>query len=184
MKLREIEITAYVYLTMVLIAFLLSAGLAHCNDTTVQVISMYIKSKNHTITVATRHRIAESIVEVATISGIPYEVITAIMRAESSYDPNAIGPMGEIGLMQIYDSECAGIPYKRELLFDIKYNINAGVCKLVEKLVLSDGDIMEAIRRYNGSGPGALKFQKRVQSYILDIIRFRVAMNGLVGSRG
>jgi hypothetical protein len=178
-KLSDIRTATYVFLTIIVTMFIITSGIAHCTspETDQQIVSLYIKHHNTQISPESRIRISRHIVYTAETTGIPYEIITAIMRAESCYDPNAVGPMGEIGLMQVYDTKCAGFVFKPGRLFEIEYNITAGVCILLEKLVLSKGNILEAVRRYNGSGPGARAFQAKVCGYILDIMRFRVASN-------
>lgn len=175
-ELRNLVIGFLVGLTLVA---MLSTGLAHCQEisqqTTQEIICMYIKHKNPGLNTATGWLIATEIASQTRVAGIPYEIITAIMCVESCYDPCAVGPKGEIGLMQIYTMTCDGVKISAPMLHVVWYNIAAGICLFTEKLVQADGDMMEAIKRYNGSGPKADKFRTKVCSVVLDIFRFRVA---------
>lgn len=177
--LDDLRIAAAATVVVFVLLIAMSAGLAHCTDvstnTKVELISMYVKHKNPKLPQDMCDYIAFEIVHQAYLAGIPYEIVAAIMCVESNYNPGAIGPMGEIGLMQIYTMECNGVALEKTLLYVIEYNIAAGICILLDKLEMADGDIIDAIRRYNGSGPGAEKFKNKVCRVILDIFRFRVA---------
>lgn len=198
MDLDDLRISICVIVIMFVLLITMSAGLAHCSDassqTNCELVSMYIKHKNPKLPREIREHIACEVVYQAAGAGLPYETITAIMCIESCYNPSAIGPMGEIGLMQIYTMECGGgiekIMLEKGLLFNIEYNIAAGICILLDKLRAADGDIIQAIGRYNGSGAAADRFRVKVCRVILDIFRFRVANRDrlrrleMLGARG
>lgn len=69
------------------------------------------------------------IVTEALKQGLDPSVALAIADIESNMNPKAVGPKGEIGLMQILP-RYAGVP--RIALFDPKINARIGVMKLIE----------------------------------------------------
>lgn len=184
MNLDDLRIATCVVVMIFILLVAMASGMAHCMDaspqTNCEVVSLYIKYKNPRLPKKVREYIAYEIIHQSINAGISYETITAIMCIESCYDPSAVGPMGELGLMQIYTMECIGggiekIKIEKALLFDIEYNIAAGICILLDKLKAANGDVILAIRKYNGSGPAANQFRDKVCKVILDMLRFRVA---------
>lgn len=180
-ELNDLRIIAGSFIIFLVLFTLLTAGLAHCDEASLKssqvLLSLYIKSKNRFLPDDIRDFIAEQIVIQSDIAGISYEVIAAIACVESHYDPAAVGPCGEIGLMQIYTLECAGYKINKDNLFFIEYNVMCGICILREKLKECNGNLIKAIERYNGSGPGAEEFREKVCLTIVDIFRFRIAQN-------
>jgi hypothetical protein len=166
-------------ITITVLLLLTLCGTAHClgpsQQTSQVVLSLYIKQCNPWLSVQTRTLIASEIITQCNAVNIPYEIIAAIVKIESYYDPNAVGPMGEIGLMQVYTMCCSGVDFNKPSLYDISYNITAGICIFCDKLRIAKGDMFKAIELYNGRGPKARKFRDRVIATILDIFRFRVA---------
>lgn len=175
----SIEKIFYMFIASLVVYILVCAVLAHCfepsKQTDQETLSLYIKKCNPHLDRPTRRLIAEEIVCQSHNAGVPWEVIAAIAKVESYYDPLAIGPLGEIGIMQVYTMECSGLKLDPTLLPDIGYNITAGICIFLEKLRVVDGDFQKAIMLYNGTGPKAVEFRERVYAVIFDIFRFRVA---------
>lgn len=66
----------------------------------------------------------------APIYGIPSNVAVAVAQAESSFNPNAVGSIGEIGLFQIRSEYVK--EYTKKQLFDPEINILVGLKKLKE----------------------------------------------------
>jgi len=173
--LRRLTIMAIAALALLLT---IAVGLAHCDEATLKsqqaLLSLYIKSKNKSLPTDIRTLISQEIVLQSDLAGVPYEIIAAIICVDSWFDPAAIGPCGEIGLMQIYTMECAGVKFDKDRLFYIDYNITAGICIFLDKLKRCNGNLVKAIERYNGSGPGAELYCNKVCRVILDIFRFRI----------
>lgn len=192
MTLDDLRVIAAMFILFLVLFTALTAGLAHCMEATLDgqqaLLTLYIKSKNRALPQDITAEIARQIVVQSSIAGVPYEIIAAIICVDSWFDPAAIGPCGEIGLMQIYTMECAGVKFDRDRLFYIDYNITAGICIFLEKLKQCNGNLVKAIERYNGSGPGAELYCNKVCRVILDIFRFRIAMNntkqGGIGMHG
>lgn len=100
------------------------------------------------------------------------ELIALQMAAESAFNPEAISPKGNKGLMQISDALAEQFnvdPY------DPEGNINVGVLYMSSMLKRYDGDIELALAAYN-AGPGAVdKYAgippyKETQAYIKRIL--------------
>lgn len=179
MRVRILKDVVIIYVTAIVMFIAFSAVMSYCdnNSTNYQcaTISLFIKKKNPKIPKHTREEIAHHIVARSQDANVCAVIIAAIACVESRYDQSAVGPCGEIGIMQIYDNQCMGLDIQKILLSRIDYNIMIGVCKLVEKLIEVDGDMHQAIARYNGAGPGALVYRDKVISVIVELIRFEIA---------
>ena len=97
--------------------------------------------------------------------GVPAEITIAKMEHESFFNPSAIGPLGEYGLLQIYAPAWPQFDTARG--FDIEYNLDFGIQVFAGCLKQANGDIREALRFYNGRGAlpeGMLPYSDRVLS--------------------
>jgi len=111
--------------------------------------------------------------------GVDRNLILAIIKQESNFDPNAVSSAGAKGLMQLMDfnSEAYGVKNP----FDIEENINAGVKHIKSYLDMYDGNIEMALMAYN-AGPGTIarrgvnspsdlyKMPKETQNYVPKIM--------------
>ncbi|GJD97766.1 lytic transglycosylase domain-containing protein [Methylobacterium iners] len=86
----------------------------------------------------------------ATLAGLPAEVAEAVTQIESSYNPAAIGSVGEIGLMQVRPSTAAMLGFRGTIaeLAQPEVNIRYGVRYLAEAWRLSNGDLCRALMKY------------------------------------
>ena len=82
------------------------------------------------------------------------ELVLAVIAVESTFQEDAVSPVGARGLMQIMPrahpkkvKAIGGV----DALFDPKKNIATGVKILYEYLNLSKGNLRQALLRYNGS---------------------------------
>lgn len=85
-------------------------------------------------------------------SGLDARVVAAVIQAESEWDAGAIGPAGEVGLMQIMPQEAGDAfsdrPTTEELL-DPEINLRTGCAILSANLRYFDGDLQKALVAYN-----------------------------------
>jgi soluble lytic murein transglycosylase-like protein len=95
--------------------------------------------------------------------GVPPEITVAKIEHESFFNPDAIGPVGEIGLMQIYPAAWPQFDQARGL--DIEYNTDFGCRVFAGCLKAAKGNVRDALVLYNGRGPlpeGMLPYPDRV----------------------
>jgi hypothetical protein len=84
-------------------------------------------------------------------TGVPAEIIAAMMRVESSGDPNVISPAGARGLMQAMPDQLYLVGFPDSTWHDPASNILAGALLLINRLA-SYGDWNTAIASYFGFG--------------------------------
>jgi soluble lytic murein transglycosylase-like protein len=83
---------------------------------------------------------------------IPPELVLAVIDVESNFDRFAISSASALGLMQIMPfwlDELGETDINR--LFDIEFNVLLGCRILKYYLDMEDGDLIQALARYNGS---------------------------------
>jgi soluble lytic murein transglycosylase-like protein len=88
--------------------------------------------------------------DVAKDVGLPFEMIDAVMRVESNYNPLAAGADGEVGLMQVMPptAKMLGFSGSKQELGDPETNIRLGARYLAEAWRLADKDICTAVMKY------------------------------------
>ncbi|MEA2063499.1 MAG: lytic transglycosylase domain-containing protein [Gemmatimonadota bacterium] len=106
--------------------------------------------------------LARSIYDISLDEKLEPELIFGIIWKESRFNPNAVGKIGEIGLMQVrYGTAlCVDPGATRKKLFDPAYNIRIGIKHLKDHLHFYRGDKRLALLAYNrgrGKVNGLLK---------------------------
>ena len=113
--------------------------------------------------------------------GVDKQLIRAIIKAESNFNPDVISHAGAQGVMQI-------MPANFKMLgitdgHNIEQNINGGVKLLKKYLDMKGGNIELALMAYNG-GPGTMqrrgvklpadlyKMPKETQNYVPKVLKF------------
>ena len=93
----------------------------------------------------------ESIVDRhATAYGLPKEFARAIVRVESSWNPQLTGSAGEVGLMQIKHETAREMGYEgsRAQLYEPDTNVRWGMKYLADAWKLAQGDHCGTVLRY------------------------------------
>jgi hypothetical protein len=92
-------------------------------------------------------------------TGVPRQIVDAVMRVESGYDPSASGLAGEVGLMQILPGTAAmlGFHGTMEELREPSTNIRLGVTYLAQAWRLAGGDLCTTVMKYR-AGHGETRF--------------------------
>ncbi len=113
---------------------------------------------------------------------VPAETLKAICERESSWNPNALGQAGEIGLCQLRPQTVAlmkGPNWRRDLndqdrikliqreLFDPTKNLEWAAKYLRWMMKEARGDVTLAIAAYN-AGPGIIRYVNRVKDSMGD----------------
>jgi hypothetical protein len=96
-------------------------------------------------------RLEELIKKYAALHGVDEELVWAVMRHESGFDPRAVSPKGAMGLMQLMPGTAALLGVKDP--FNVEQNIQGGIKYLEMCLTRFDQDVGLALAAYN-AGPG------------------------------
>lgn len=111
--------------------------------------------------------------------GVDKNLVLAIIKQESNFNPNAVSSAGAKGLMQIMDFNLEA--YNVNNPFDINENIEAGVKHIKSYLDMYDGNVEMALMAYN-AGPGTVqrrgvtslsdlyKMPEETQNYVANIM--------------
>ncbi|MDY0191478.1 MAG: lytic transglycosylase domain-containing protein [Desulfuromonas sp.] len=98
-----------------------------------------------------RANIEQLIDQVAQDVGLSATLIRSVVSAESSFQPDAVSPVGAQGLMQLMPGTAADLGVENS--FDPQQNLLGGSRYLKQLLTKYDGDIDQALAAYNW-GPG------------------------------
>jgi soluble lytic murein transglycosylase-like protein len=83
--------------------------------------------------------------------GLDFNLVRAVVWAESNFDPNVVSSAGAMGLMQLMPGTAASLGVVDA--FNPEQNIDGGAKYLASRLELYNGDVMRALAAYNcGAG--------------------------------
>lgn len=126
-------------------------------------------------------RIAEAIDKYSAKYGVDPNLVRAIIKVESNFDPNAVSSAGASGLMQLMPENCRALGVTDP--FNIEQNIDGGIRHIKEYIDRYNGDIEMALMAYNG-GPTRMmnrgvasindiyKMPKETQNYVPKVMKY------------
>jgi soluble lytic murein transglycosylase-like protein len=111
---------------------------------------------------ATPGDIDSAIEQAAARHNVDPNLVRAVVKVESNFNPNAVSRKGAMGLMQLMPSTARQLKVKNP--FDPEQNVDAGVRHLKELLESYGGDIKLTLAAYN-AGAGAVARSSGVPHY-------------------
>lgn len=152
-----------------------STQIANKIEASTEAENIKLSDKNSTI------EIERAIESSAKKYGVDADLIRAIIKTESNFNPNVVSSAGAKGLMQLMPENCK--EYGVVDPFDIEENIDAGTRHIKEYIDKYDGDIQMGLMAYNG-GPTRMKnrgvnsiddiykMPKETQNYVPKVMKY------------
>jgi soluble lytic murein transglycosylase len=100
--------------------------------------------------------------DAASLHGLEFALVKAVVQVESNFNPNAVSEAGAIGLMQIMPENLSA--FRLHDPFDPRANIMAGTRYLKSLLQRFDNDLALSLAAYN-AGPAAVERYNGVPPY-------------------
>lgn len=107
-------------------------------------------------------RIYRAIKDAASRYQLPAELVAAIIKVESDFNPRAVSSKGARGLMQLMPATAKDLQVRN--CFSVEQNIDGGCRYLRYLLDEFDGELRMALAAYN-AGPGAVKKYQGIPPY-------------------
>ena len=106
--------------------------------------------------------IDSAIDQAASKHGVDPNLVRALIKVESNFNPNAVSNKGAMGLMQLMPRTASGLKLNNP--FDPQQNVDAGVRHLKQLLNSNGGDVRLTLAAYN-AGQGAVRRNGGVPPY-------------------
>jgi soluble lytic murein transglycosylase-like protein len=127
-----------------------------------QSASAKIVAANSHATMATSVDIDAAIEEAAARHNVDPNLVRAVVKVESNFNPNAVSRKGAMGLMQLMPATARQLKVQNP--FDPEQNVDAGVRQLKQLLENYGGDVKLTLAAYN-AGAGAVARSSGVPHY-------------------
>lgn len=106
--------------------------------------------------------------------GVDADLVWAVIRQESGFNPYAVSPKGAMGLMQLMPGTAAGMGVSDA--FDVEQNIAGGVKYLEQCLSRFNQDVCLALAAYNAGPENVAKYQgcppfPETRNYVASILQ-------------
>jgi len=115
------------------------------------------------------------------IFSVDSDIVRAVIKAESNYNPRAVSPKGAMGLMQLMPGTAREMGVADP--FDPEANIHGGVRYLSQLLELLNGDIPLVLAAYN-AGPLRVVGKNRIpqipetRNYVEKVLKYYNYLKG------
>ncbi|OJT83962.1 transglycosylase [Clostridioides difficile] len=128
-----------------------------------------------------KSRIENAVEQASKKYNVDANLIKAIIKVESDFNPNTVSSAGAKGLMQLMPENCRDFGVTNP--FNIEQNIDAGTRHIKEYIDMFGGSIEMGLMAYNG-GPGRMrsrgvesisdlyKMPKETQNYIPKVMKY------------
>jgi len=134
----------------------------HLGHESPQSATARILSANFRGRAVTQEDIDTSIAQAAARHNVDPNLVRAVVKVESNFNPNAVSRKGAMGLMQLMPSTARQLNLKNP--FDPDQNVDAGVRHLKQLLESYGGDVRLTLAAYN-AGSGAVARSAGVPHY-------------------
>ncbi len=104
-----------------------------------------------------RQNLARVIEKYARRYGVDEDLVWAVIRQESGFNPDAVSPKGAMGLMQLMPGTAARLGVSDA--FDVEQNIAGGIKYLERCLSQFNQDVCLALAAYNAGSENVVKYQ-------------------------
>lgn len=137
------------------------------------ILSSYINNKSST---DVNERINKAIISASEKYRVDPTLIKAVMKAESSFNPDAVSKSGAMGLMQLMPGTASYLGVKDA--FNVEQNVDGGTKYLRELLDKFNGNIEYALAGYN-AGPNAVEKYNGIppyaetQAYVPKVLKYQ-----------
>ena len=120
-------------------------------------------------------RFDEHIRQAATLYQIPAELVRAVIKVESDYDPRAVSTAGARGLMQLMPDTAAGLQVRD--INDPRENIFGGVRYLRILANMFNGDLELTVAAYNAGENAVIQHRgippyAQTKDYVVKVTKF------------
>jgi hypothetical protein len=121
-----------------------------------------------------RHNLEMVIEKYAQQYGVDQDLVWAVIRQESGFNPHAVSPKGAMGLMQLMPGTAAMLGVSDA--FDVEQNIAGGIKYLEQCLNQFNQDVCLALAAYNAGPNNVVKYQgcppfSETRHYVASILR-------------